>query len=103
MLVDNRYARLGLERGRPVVAAGRQVVPLALVLRLSGFWRNKVGGGFAFAHPVAVEVTDERGTVRLAIPDMTLLAGVGAGIVGLLLPALLYSLLQRSRQKTASA
>lgn len=74
---------VGTERGEPMVAAGRQLVPIVRVLRLSLGRRGvPAAGGLVWARPIAVEVSGAEGTQRLAIPmvNRKLLLGLGAGL-----------------------
>ncbi|HEV8194725.1 MAG TPA: hypothetical protein VGP82_25000 [Ktedonobacterales bacterium] len=58
--------------GAPLALHGRQVTPIARVLRIE--W---LGARFTWQHPLAVEVRDETATYRLAVPNMTRRALVG--------------------------
>ncbi|MDA8216565.1 MAG: hypothetical protein M0Z94_03010 [Dehalococcoidales bacterium] len=82
---------VGVSRGNPVVLGPRQVVPLAWSVSFSVCLPGR-GGGFAWTRPLAVEVTDARGTVRKVIPDPTFWGALAVGAAGALLPLLLRSL-----------
>jgi hypothetical protein len=52
--------------GAPLALHGRQITPIARVLRID--W---LGGHFTWQHPLAAEVREGGSTYRLAIPDVT--------------------------------
>ncbi len=59
--------------GRPLTFQGREVTPIARVLRVE--W---LGARISWQRPLAVEVREGGTTQRIAIPDMTRRVLVGA-------------------------
>ncbi|MCL4369658.1 MAG: hypothetical protein M1380_01945 [Chloroflexi bacterium] len=90
------FMELGTVRGEPMAVAGRQLVPVARVLKLSLGRRGAPGaGGIVWTRPIAVEVIETAGPRRVAIPspNRTFMIGLGAGL------GLLWMLgLRRSRR-----
>lgn len=75
--------RFGQVAGAPLALHGRQITPIARVLRVE--W---LGARFTWQEPLAVEVRDETAAYRVAIPNMTrrVLAGMvlAAGVFAVL-------------------
>ncbi len=74
---------VGTERGEPILAGDRQLVPVVRVVRLLlGRRGAPAGAGLVWTRPIAVEVSGPEGPRRLTIPlaNRRLLLGLGAGL-----------------------
>ncbi len=77
------FVELGTVRGEPMAVAGRQLVPVARVLKLSlGRRGAPAAGGIVWTRPIAVEVMETEGSRWVAIPNpnMRFMIGLGAGL-----------------------
>lgn len=93
-MVDERFFKLKVERGDAIAAGARRVTPVALVAGLGAAKRNRFALGYAWARPLWLEVSDERGTRQVIVPDVSLFILLALA----LLSAVLYAVTSQQRR-----
>lgn len=87
-MVEGTVFHIERQRGRPFLVGRWTVTPVALCVRVGASWRGRVGAGFAWARPLAVEVREDGEVRSVPVPDLTLRAILALGLAGLLASAL---------------